>query len=78
MNDQSKINRIAWNYRAYEFFSNNSGTPEEYAKGLLKDVNANINESYVDILVYLEGKKFSTHWARTGEKRFVYPYLEPK
>ncbi|MBG0916943.1 bifunctional 2-polyprenyl-6-hydroxyphenol methylase/3-demethylubiquinol 3-O-methyltransferase UbiG [Exiguobacterium sp. SRB7LM] len=37
MNEQSRINKQAWEYRAYEFWCNRDGTPSEKSIEILKD-----------------------------------------
>ncbi len=37
MNDQSNTNKVAWEYRAYEFWVSRHGTPQENAKDLSED-----------------------------------------
>lgn len=37
MNEQSRINKQAWEYRAYEFWCNRDGTPSEKSLEILKD-----------------------------------------
>lgn len=44
VNDQSIVNKNAWEYRAYEFWEMRDGTPLEKAKGILKDPKASLKK----------------------------------
>lgn len=44
MNEQSAINKKAWEYRAYEFWLKNEGTPEERARIIMKNPMARLKE----------------------------------
>jgi 2-polyprenyl-3-methyl-5-hydroxy-6-metoxy-1,4-benzoquinol methylase len=57
MQDQSAANKVAWSHRAYEFWTIDKGTPQEFANRLLQNPNANLNVRYVDLLLNLTGKR---------------------
>jgi SAM-dependent methyltransferase len=42
MNEQSKANKKAWEYRAYEFWLKSNGLPQEYAKDVMKNPMARL------------------------------------
>lgn len=42
MDNQSQINKKAWEYRAYEFWCNYSGNPKDFANKILKDPKARL------------------------------------
>lgn len=44
MNEQSAINKKAWEYRAYEFWLKNEGLPEERAKIIMENPMARLKE----------------------------------
>lgn len=44
MNQQSSINKKAWEYRAYEFWVKNEGLPKEYAKIILENPTARLKQ----------------------------------
>ena len=44
MNEQSEINKKAWEYRAYEFWVKNDGLPEEFAKVIIKNPIARLKQ----------------------------------
>lgn len=52
MNEQSGINKSAWEYRAYEFWNKRDGSPKEKAKEILKNPKANLkkHQEYFDDL----------------------------
>lgn len=68
MNDQSHVNEVAWNYRAYEHWTRATGTPAEYAAKLRQNINGNINERYVDLLTDVRGKRILNALGSNGRK----------
>jgi len=44
MNEQSEINKKAWEYRAYEFWLKNNGLPEKFAKIIMEDPIARLKQ----------------------------------
>lgn len=41
MREQSRINKSAWEHRAYEFWNKRDGSPEEKAKEIINNPRAN-------------------------------------
>lgn len=52
LNEQSGINKNAWEYRAYEFWNKRDGSPKEKAKEILKNPRASLkkHQEYFDEL----------------------------
>jgi len=50
MSKQSNENKKAWEYRAYEFWCNNKGTPEEFSKKIIANPKARLryHEKYFE------------------------------
>ncbi|MFD1032516.1 class I SAM-dependent methyltransferase [Metaplanococcus flavidus] len=50
MNEQSGINKKAWEYRAYEFWNRRDGSPHDKAQEILKDPKASLkkHQEYFD------------------------------
>ena len=50
MNEQSEKNKIAWEYRAYEFWNIRDGAPKEKAEKILKNPKEclKIHQKYFD------------------------------
>ena len=68
MNNQSRANEKAWNYRAYGWWSRYNGPPEEYAAELRRNPEANINWRYGDLLTDLDGKRILNALGSNGRK----------
>ena len=45
MNEQSEKNKIAWEYRAYEFWNIRDGAPKEKAEEILKKPKSMFKDS---------------------------------
>ena len=68
MDEQSSTNQTAWNYRAYEFWNRNCGTPKEFARKIVENPAGYINSRYTDLLVDLKGKRILNALGSNGRK----------
>ena len=68
MNEQSRLNQRAWNYRAYEGWNRYNGSPSAFAAELRKDPQAWVNSRYTDLLVDLKGKRILNALGSNGRK----------
>jgi hypothetical protein len=52
MNEQSKINKTAWEYNAYEFWNKRDGSPKEKAEQMLSNPKACLknHQKYLETL----------------------------
>jgi len=67
MNEQSKQNKRAWEYRAYEFWVKRHGLPEEKAKELLKDPLSSLKK-HKQYFEHIEGMKIANLCGSNGRK----------
>ncbi|MBS4200957.1 methyltransferase domain-containing protein [Bacillus sp. FJAT-49732] len=67
MNDQSRKNKIAWEYRAYEFWTQRDGSPQEKTKVILKDPLAALKK-HQPYFEKIEGKKIANLCGSNGRK----------
>jgi len=67
MNKTIEQNKKAWNYKAYEFFSNHEGLPEVFAKDILERPAYHLRR-FIDDLGKLEGKKVLNPLGSYGKK----------
>lgn len=67
MNEQSSMNKKAWEYRAYEFWNMRDGSPEDKAKEILKDPKAGLkkHQAYFD---EIDGMKIANICGSNGRK----------
>ena len=68
MSNQSQTNKVAWNYRAYEFWTKGCGGPQKYAAQLRENINNNINGRYVDFFKDVSGKRILNALGSNGRK----------
>ena len=68
VNNQSRKNKVAWNYRAYEFWTKGCGDSREYAAHLRKNIDNNINDRYVDFFKDVKGKRILNALGSNGRK----------
>lgn len=67
MNEQSKVNKIAWEYRAYEFWNRRDGTPTEKANKILENPKACLKK-HKDYFNNIEEKKIANLCGSNGRK----------
>jgi 2-polyprenyl-3-methyl-5-hydroxy-6-metoxy-1,4-benzoquinol methylase len=67
MNKQSAQNKIAWEHRAYEFWTKNYGTPPELAQQILKDPAAHLKKHH-PYFKEVNGKKIANLCGSNGRK----------
>jgi SAM-dependent methyltransferase len=67
LNEQSKINKKAWEYRAYEFWHKRDGSPEEKANQILENPLASLKK-YKNLFEYVRGKKVANLCGSNGRK----------
>ncbi|WP_040982636.1 class I SAM-dependent methyltransferase [Oceanobacillus jeddahense] len=67
MNKQSKKNKIAWEYRAYEYWNKRYGTPEELAEQITKHPTAHLKK-HKDYFKQIKGKKVVNLCGSNGRK----------
>lgn len=67
MNEQSRINKSAWEYRAYEFWNKRDGSPKDKAKDIINNPKANLkkHQEYFD---GLDGRKVANICGSNGRK----------
>ncbi|WP_421385200.1 class I SAM-dependent methyltransferase [Bacillus salacetis] len=67
MNNQSAKNKIAWEYRAYEFWTRNYGTPTELAQKIRRDPESQLKKHH-KFFKNIEGKKIANLCGSNGRK----------
>ncbi|MCM3363847.1 class I SAM-dependent methyltransferase [Niallia sp. Sow4_A1] len=67
MNEQSTTNKVAWEYRAYEFWMKRDGHPKEKAKEILKDPRTSLKK-HQTFFENVEGKKIANLCGSNGRK----------
>ncbi len=67
MNEQSSINKKAWEYRAYEFWVNRDGLPQEKAAHILKDPKASLKK-HLQHFGQIEGRTIANLCGSNGRK----------
>ncbi|MGO1059180.1 class I SAM-dependent methyltransferase [Planococcus sp. FY231025] len=67
MREQSRINKSAWEHRAYEFWNKRDGSPEEKAKEIINNPRANLkkHQTYFE---ELDGMKVANVCGSNGRK----------
>jgi len=67
MNEQSSKNKVAWEFRAYEFWNKRDGSPQDKANKILEDPIACLkkHKQYFD---HIEGKKIANLCGSNGRK----------
>lgn len=67
MNEQSIKNKMAWEFRAYEFWNKRDGSPKDKANKILEDPKACLkkHKEYFD---HIEGKKIANLCGSNGRK----------
>jgi 2-polyprenyl-3-methyl-5-hydroxy-6-metoxy-1,4-benzoquinol methylase len=63
--EQSKINKAAWSYRAYEWWEKKSGNPREAAQLMLSDPKSFLRRHY-EYFEGIEGKKIANLLGSSG------------
>ncbi|SET71518.1 Methyltransferase domain-containing protein [Oceanobacillus limi] len=67
MNDQSRTNKIAWEYRAYEFWNRRDGSPKEKARKIAENPIASLKK-HKDYFQGIEGLKIANLCGSNGRK----------
>lgn len=67
MNEQSKLNKKAWEYRAYEFWIKRDGLPEESAKKMVENPLACLKK-HKEHFEHIAGKKIANLCGSNGRK----------
>ncbi|MER2058140.1 MAG: class I SAM-dependent methyltransferase [Niallia sp.] len=67
MNEQSATNKVAWEYRAYEFWVKRDGHPKEKAQEIMKNPRASLKKHQA-LLGQVEGKKIANLCGSNGRK----------
>lgn len=67
MKEQSRINKKAWEYRAYEFWNKRDGRPEEKAKKLMEDPLGNLKK-HQQYFEHVQGMKIANLCGSNGRK----------
>lgn len=67
MNEQSIINKKAWEYRAYEFWNKRDGSPNDKAKKILKNPKATLKK-HQQYFENIEGKVIGNICGSNGRK----------
>ncbi len=67
MNEQSKRNKIAWEYRAYEYWNKRYGTPQKIAGQIVENPIAQLKK-HKDYFKHIEGKKVANLCGSNGRK----------
>ena len=67
MNNQSEMNKKAWNYRAYEFWNMYNGVPKDVANEMVKNPH-NWVEKHIEYLGDVKGKKIANLLGSNGRK----------
>lgn len=67
MNKQSRINKNAWEYRAYEFWNRRDGSPNEKAKEILKNPKASLKK-HQEYFEEIDGLRVANICGSNGRK----------
>ncbi|MDD4297870.1 MAG: class I SAM-dependent methyltransferase [Ruminiclostridium sp.] len=67
MEHQSKINKKAWNYRAYEFWNKYNGAPEDVAKDMIINPELRLKR-HIEYLGDVKGKRIANLLGSNGRK----------
>jgi 2-polyprenyl-3-methyl-5-hydroxy-6-metoxy-1,4-benzoquinol methylase len=67
MNNQSEMNKKAWSYKAYEFWIQQLGLPEELSKDMIKDPIVHLRR-HIKYLGDIKGKKIANLLGSCGKK----------
>jgi len=67
MNNQSKTNKKAWTYKAYEFWTNELGSPSNVAKDMIKQPEKHLRR-HLEYLGDVKGKKIANLLGSCGKK----------
>ncbi|WP_400241666.1 class I SAM-dependent methyltransferase [Niallia sp. JL1B1071] len=67
MNEQSATNKVAWEYRAYEFWVKRDGHPKEKAKKIMKNPRTSLKKHQA-FLEMVKGKKIANLCGSNGRK----------
>lgn len=67
MNEQSGINKKAWEYRAYEFWNKRDGSPQDKAMEIVKDPRASLKK-HRDYFVEIQGLEIANICGSNGRK----------
>lgn len=67
MNKQSKVNKIAWSYRAYEFWTKYNGKPADVAQDMIESPRRWLKR-HIDYLGDIDGKKIANLLGSNGRK----------
>ncbi|WP_424769443.1 class I SAM-dependent methyltransferase [Paenibacillus sp. sgz302251] len=67
MHEQSKINKKAWEYRAYEYWNKRDGSPEEKARQILENPLAALKK-HKNLFNHVRGKKVANLCGSNGRK----------
>jgi SAM-dependent methyltransferase len=67
MNEQSAINKQAWEYRAYEFWLKNDGLPEEFAKIIMENPMARLKQHW-KYFTNISGLKIANPCGSSGRR----------
>jgi 2-polyprenyl-3-methyl-5-hydroxy-6-metoxy-1,4-benzoquinol methylase len=67
MNSQSEKNKKAWSYRAYEFWNNRLGSPDELAEAMKKHPESYVRK-HLEYLGEVKGKKLANLLGSCGKK----------
>ncbi|CAG9621269.1 class I SAM-dependent methyltransferase [Sutcliffiella rhizosphaerae] len=67
MNEQSAINKKAWEYRAYEFWTKSQGTPQEKAQDIIKNPFASLKK-HQQYFEQIAGKRIANLCGSNGRK----------
>lgn len=73
LNEQSEINKSAWEYRAYEFWNKRDGSPKDKAKEILKNPKASLKNTK-NILMTLMERTWQISADQMEEKLFPFLY----
>ncbi|MFB9324505.1 class I SAM-dependent methyltransferase [Paenibacillus aurantiacus] len=67
MHEQSRINKKAWEYRAYEFWNKRDGSPQEKARRILENPRAALKK-HKHLFEHVQGKKVANLCGSNGRK----------
>lgn len=67
LNEQSGINKNAWEYRAYEFWNRRDGSPKDKAKEILKNPRASLKK-HQEYFGELDGMNVANLCGSNGRK----------
>jgi 2-polyprenyl-3-methyl-5-hydroxy-6-metoxy-1,4-benzoquinol methylase len=67
VNEQSEVNKKAWSYRAYEFWTNNLGLPNEVAKDMISNPKKHLRR-HIEFLGDVKDKKIVNLLGSCGKK----------